>query len=73
MTVSNHQVVELLLERLAVHNETTVPVYVPEIDLEGANPANHDGYWMPWIKTFQTSLFCATCNNKIDVIVIIIS
>ena len=32
-----------------MYNETAVPVCIPEVDLDGANPANHDGHWMPWL------------------------
>ncbi|KAG7525353.1 arylsulfatase I-like [Solea senegalensis] len=42
-------VVQRLLARLAYYNQTAVPVYFPPDDPR-ANPSNHGGAWVPWVK-----------------------
>ncbi|KAG7250235.1 hypothetical protein CRUP_019722, partial [Coryphaenoides rupestris] len=42
-------VVQALLERLAFHNRTAVPVFFPPDDPR-ADPALHGGAWVPWVE-----------------------
>jgi len=43
------QVVETMLEMLAIFNETAVPVLKPGKADPNADPALNDGFWQPWI------------------------
>lgn len=49
LTRSHPQIVEMLLNRLAVWNTTAVPVNYPPVDVR-CNPAlRDDGVWGPWM------------------------
>ncbi|KAJ3595675.1 hypothetical protein NHX12_004978 [Muraenolepis orangiensis] len=47
-SVRRPEVVRALLERLAFHNRTAVPVFFPPDD-PLADPALHGGAWVPWV------------------------
>ncbi len=48
VSVDHEDVVMELLHRLSEYNKTAVPPQTYERDYVGANPALHDGAWMPW-------------------------